>query len=173
MSLRITSVLVTYFFCMGLSYAHASEIDKFVETIQRLKPWAYADRDKFKAIADDYNRVGKDFQSVPVEDARQIVKQIADELPVGGDVETASKLYVLLRFYFAVPEYVERSEYRAFGGGWGVPEDDKGRLGTLWPLAVENNELQLTSQFRLFKGAAYRALDEFDHFNKNYGPRKQ
>ncbi len=172
MAKRFANILVALSFVM-IAPAHASDVEKFAEKIQKLEPWAFADRDEFKAIAADYNRIGKDFQSIPVEDAREIVKQIAAETPDDFDLETASKLYVLLRFYFAVPEYVERSEYRAFGGGWGVPDDGNDRLGVLWPLSVEDEQLKLTSQFRLFKGADYRPLDEFDHFNKKYGPRKK
>ena len=87
------------------------------------------------------------------------------------NVAAMSRLYVLNRYLFNVPEKA-RFEKGTFGGWMGVPADSEW-INLLWPFTIdEAGTLTLTGQFHGYMGDDYLALQEFDDFNKKYGGRK-
>ena len=87
------------------------------------------------------------------------------------NVAAMSRLYVLNRYLFNVPEKA-RFEKGTFGGWMGVPADSES-INLLWPFTIdEAGTLTLTGQFHGYMGDDYLALKEFDDFNKKYGGRK-
>lgn len=88
------------------------------------------------------------------------------------DVSAMSRLYVLNRYIFNVPEKA-KFERAAFGGWLGVPYNSQ-KVNDLWPLTFDKNgKLSLTEQFRGYSGDDYQALQEFDYFNEKYGLRRK
>jgi hypothetical protein len=90
------------------------------------------------------------------------------------DVDSMSRLYLLNRYIFDVPEKAEFSR-STFGGWMGVPHSSQ-EINLLWPLSFDRNgKLALTGRFAGYMGDDYLALEEFDHFKETYGqrPRKE
>lgn len=88
------------------------------------------------------------------------------------DVAAMSRLYVLNRYVFDVPEKAS-FERSTFGGWMGVPHDSQW-INLLWPFTVdEKGKLTLIGQFSGYLGEEYQALKEFDYFNEKYGVRRK
>lgn len=88
------------------------------------------------------------------------------------DVSAMSRLYVLNRYLFKVPEKAN-FERSTFGGWMGVPHDSQS-INLLWPFTVdEKGKLTLTGQFSGYVGDDYLALQEFNYFNEKYGVRRK
>jgi hypothetical protein len=84
------------------------------------------------------------------------------------DVESASRLFILNRYLFNVPEIAPISEPHF--GGWVIPHDDR-TANRLWPFRLKDGQLILIGGFQGYFGAKYDALGEFDFFRKVYGLR--
>jgi hypothetical protein len=88
------------------------------------------------------------------------------------DIHAVSKLYVLNRYIFAVPDTENPDGVRFFGGFRGEPEN-AGSMNMCWPLAVSGNDISIVGICHGYNGDYYDALEEFDYFRARYGPRFQ
>lgn len=122
-------------------------------------------------IVESCNRIRARF-SLP--DVRRAICAYHEYSIVQGGLEKAeafSRIFVLNRALFAVPEWVDRSGLQAWGGFVGVPVVD-GRVGLLWPLArTHSGGLVLAHPWRGYMGADYAGVAEFDYFARRFGPR--
>ncbi len=90
----------------------------------------------------------------------------------GFNVSAMSKLFVLNRYLFDVPEFVPLNQ-PGFGAFVGVPVHE-GLVNELWPWEVDSlGELRLTGFFRGYCGETFLALEEADAFRSRYGPRNR
>jgi hypothetical protein len=87
------------------------------------------------------------------------------------NIASMSKLFVLNRFLFAVPEK-EKFAAPFFGGFEGVPYTQS-EMNPMWPLSYGNGgHVRLSGRYSGYSGDNYRAVQEFDYFLKKYGRRK-
>jgi hypothetical protein len=88
----------------------------------------------------------------------------------GYDVDDMSRLFILNRYLFNVPDKVPIGAPH-FGAFAGVPSDAHS-VNDLWPLSFDaSGKLILSGNFAGYFGDDYLALEEFDHFAKKYGAR--
>ncbi len=123
----------------------------------------------------ELDKLGREFQKLSLEEARELVAiyhaKSFSETSYEDSALSESKVYVLLRFYFNVPEEELMEKTKSFGSWHGVPR--KGNtLNPLWPLSTTNGTLHVAGTFGGYYGPPYDALGEFDFFNVRYGPRK-
>jgi hypothetical protein len=86
--------------------------------------------------------------------------------------ERMSPIFLLNRYLFNVPSEL-RSYKRYYWGVTGVPVKE-GKVNWLWPFIQEKNGDIILKGFPIaFRGSEYFAIEEFDFFNKTFGPRKQ
>jgi hypothetical protein len=81
-----------------------------------------------------------------------------------------SKVYVLLRAVFNVPQEISREEAKTFGG-WVHPSvlQKSGSYDLMWPLGLnEKSEVIFVGQFEGYFGSEYDAMGEFDYFSSKY-----
>jgi hypothetical protein len=88
----------------------------------------------------------------------------------GVDLDALSRVYVLNRYLFEVPESAESGEGLRFGG-WIVPELETG-ADLLWPWSRSRRQLVLDGVFEGYLGHEYLALAEFDAFSERFGRRR-
>jgi len=89
----------------------------------------------------------------------------------GYNTDDMSKLYILNRYLFDLPEYVDINEPR-FAAIRGIPVD-KDKVNLLWPFEkTQNKELKITGIFKGYSGESLQALQEFDFFKNKYGVKK-
>ena len=87
------------------------------------------------------------------------------------DVSSMSRLYVLNRYVFNVPEKA-KFDRPTFGGWMGVPHNSE-EINLLWPLSYDQEgKLALTGQFGGYLGDDYLAIQELDYFRSIYGARR-
>lgn len=91
----------------------------------------------------------------------------ADEQPGGPSVAEMSRLFVLNRYIFNVPESAPLGSVRLFGGWRGVTTKP-GILNPLWPWKIVQGKKRLRGQFLGYSGDVYQALEEFDYFRKQF-----
>lgn len=167
----ILLAMLTGPFVLGIGFA--APADDFVKKVESTIPWA-AIKGDFTKHAESYDEIGREFQSFSMDEARHVVKVLQEHSrpEKGGDVYAESRIYVLLRFYFAVPEFEEPKKAKFFVG-FSVPVDDNGKVNVLWPLIrTKDKSLHLGSRFGQSLGPPYDALGEFEYFAKLYGPRE-
>lgn len=86
-------------------------------------------------------------------------------------IDNMSKLFILNRLVFAVPEG-EKFSGPFFGGWEGVPHAGH-EMNMLWPLALrKDGELILVGKYSGYTGHRHLAVEEFDHFLAKYGRRQ-
>lgn len=86
------------------------------------------------------------------------------------DLEALSKILLLNRFLFAVPQWVPVDT--PLFGSWRHSVEN-GQISLLWPFSVRSDgTLVLTGEFSGYTGEPYQAREEFDFFSKNYGQRR-
>lgn len=96
-----------------------------------------------------------------VQNSNQLDKQYHSNL---------STIFVLNRYLFKAP--IKGPDNISFGG-WVGASTDNTSVNWLWPLVISNDgNLELTGTLDGYAGPAYRAIEEFDYFNKTFGLRK-
>lgn len=140
-----------------------------VRILESCPAWSSANANKREIIA-SLQRLSTNQTSVLRSGIEQFVAKCQSENAY--DVGNMSKLFVLNRFVFSVPER-DRYDGPFFGGWEGIPHDQK-EMRILWPLShAKDGQLQLTGTFAGYSGHLYLAVQEFDYFLKKYGRRPQ
>lgn len=82
------------------------------------------------------------------------------------DLPPASKIFVLLRLLFDVPEDYPRDAARFFGSWRGslAHEDRSATVDLLWPLGYQDHQLVLKGTYFTYFGFPYDGLSEYDYF---------
>jgi hypothetical protein len=147
-----------------------------VERVKEASPWTSVTRNDLQGATTELDALGVEFQNFPAQDARAIIEQLSvdavSDVSPGEPFDSWSKMYVLLRYYFRVPQSERAEEVKRFGGWAGVPKNGE-FVDTLWPLKERpDGSLHLNDTFGGYSGARYDALGEFDHFDRMYGPRQ-
>lgn len=162
--------------CSRSQKMSTTRLDSFVQRVESTPAWILLTPDEFHERAGEIDALGMSFQKFSVEYARTIVMRLSERAMKrhnpGEPLDSLSRIYVLLRFYFRVPSW-EHSENAKYFGGWlGVPERD-GKVSLLWPLEEHTDgSVHLENACSGYMGDACNALDEFDYFRNKYGPRK-
>lgn len=95
------------------------------------------------------------------------------------DVPPASKLYLLLRLLFQVPEEHPSDDSRFFGDWIGIPagphqrDPDNTFTNLLWPLGYEDHNLVLKASYLNYRGFPYSGLAEYDYFSSRFQLREK
>lgn len=176
-TLHFPSRLMACFIFFGLMCGRclATEIADFIERVEASPAWAKFNEDELKKHAAEIDKLGQEFQSFSVEEAREIVRELQNlaflKRGLGEPIDSMSRVYVLLRFYYDVPEYEHKDKVKFFGGWSGIKEREES-FNILFPLSKgDDGKLHIVSAFEGYMGSGYNAVSESDFFNRKYGPR--
>jgi hypothetical protein len=175
---RFSCRLTTCFILLGFTCGRclASETSDFIARVEASPGWARLNEDELKKHAAEIDKLGRDFQSFSVEEVRDIVTELQKRASLkkeqpGEPIDSMSRVYVLLRFYYDVPEYEDKKKVKFFGGWVGIKEREE-RFNILFPLSKDDDgSLHTTGAFQGYMGPGYNAVSESDFFNRRYGPR--
>lgn len=148
---------------------------KFVSRIDAVKSWVSLTEMEIAKHEAEIEKLGLEFREFAIDEARHIVNELREmalkrKRPSEPE-ESLGKIYVLLRYYFKVPETEDPSRVKYFGGWVGVPMGE-GRVGILWPLGFDAVQgLQLQGSYKGYNGDTYDPVSEFDFFNERFGRR--
>lgn len=85
-----------------------------------------------------------------------------------------SKVFLLLRVMFLLPE-AEDPSHACFFGGWVIPwrvSKIESEVNLGWPVLWEGNTPKLVSEFNGYKGPPYRGEDEYMYYLNTFPFRK-
>lgn len=151
----------------------SKEVTNLIKLISEMPAWS----DLFVDNKNERGNVPEFLQQIALvstENIRQAMSayvEISKNSEMGYDVSAMSRLYVLNRYLFNVPDKVESQKTR-FGAFSGIPTEAN-TINELWPLSMNTNgKLILEGKFSGYFGESYLAVQEFDYFNELYGRRK-
>jgi hypothetical protein len=143
-------------------------VNRIIDLVNRCPDWT--------TIGDDEQRRHQlmttldDVSKNDIDDLRSVMAHY-QRCPEDNEA-AVSTLFLLNRYLFAVPEIAPISS-PCFGGWLGVPHDST-HVNLLWPFSFDTNgHLVLSASYRGYNGRPYRALDEFNYFQKAFGLRKR
>jgi len=144
---------------------------KFFQYVEALKPWtdgAYTQQDN--------NELRWNAQELQKLSTSEIMTGIEEYTQYyNGRIEPMSKLYLMMRMIFDVPQNTSMDQAKNFGG-WIKPEQQVSgeQTSLLWPLGYnENSQLTVKHNFMGYSGSVYDAPGEAMYFMENYGRREQ
>ncbi|WP_254507928.1 hypothetical protein [Anatilimnocola floriformis] len=173
--LSITIALALFICRVAISVEPTCSIAEFVKSADTLRVWESIPAAELPKHRDSFDRLGKEFQKFSTQDAKSIVMSLRDSaLAKQGATEpdaSFGNIYVLLRYYFDVPEFEDSADAKVSGGWVGIPSDGK-KINTLWPLARDaDSGVYLKHHCLAYKGPEYNPLAEFKYLNDKYGRR--
>jgi len=148
------------------------DLKSAIQEFSRIPDWTKLHRDNLPFEAKKITHVLNQYKHITPEEAEKLVSgllQIGDEF----DMENNGKVYLFNRVYCDVPSYVERDQWRFFGGWSGVPVTET-EVNALYPFTVKDDgTLELTGVFGGYFGSEYLGLEEFKYFLKRFGQRER
>jgi hypothetical protein len=151
------------------------EVQEVLELLTACKSWMlwYGDRKTAEGIMHSVRQIAQ----FPLTDMKEAIQEYARPTELFGeeerfgesDVVRWGKIYVLHRYIFDVPEKGAGCP-PYFGGFVGQSNQWPGMMA---PLAFDavTGKIILKYQSGGYRGAGFRAVEEFDHFLKVYGLR--
>lgn len=89
---------------------------------------------------------------------------------VPSPIPASSKLFLLLRVLFSVPETYERQSVRYFGSWITIPPapERSDAVNLLWPLGYQNGDLKLKASLGDVHSDYYNGIDEYNYFHSRF-----
>jgi hypothetical protein len=143
--------------------------DGLVTSLRRAPGWASIGRDgagERRELLEALTSVAKDRPEV----VRQAIVAYLTEEGSERHVDMWSKVYILNRIMFAVPQSEQIGKVEYFGGWVGAPHDTV-HWNLLWPVGIDDGVMRIDGDFSGYFGPEYRAIAEFDRFQGMYGLR--
>ena len=150
-------------------------LPKFFCMMREVPPWTTVNvnvpaetypLDKLKRVACFLLKQSERDRRVIVATYNIYARAHTDDLPI------SSKLYLLLRLIFDVPEEYSRNNAKFFGGWRGWLEErtlaEGGTANLLWPLGYQSQRLVLKGTLAGYYGLPYNGLGEYDYFASHF-----
>jgi hypothetical protein len=145
---------------------------KFFYMMDRVPAWTTVGFYELETYPlDDLKQIARFLLEQPEQDRRRMIAAYcAYAEPRTDDLALLSKLYLLLRLLFDVPE---DADVAAVFGGWmgeggPYPYDGSETINLLWPLGYQDHRLVLKSGLGQYLGAPYNGLAEYDYFASHF-----
>jgi hypothetical protein len=144
---------------------------QLIESFDRLSPWTTPE-DFGEREWKDYIKVAQVIQKSEPETVKSaltdFMKKAINEEYKG--YESESKIFLLMRIAFDLPEEAPEKARFSFKGWENWPEpDDQGYVSLAWPISWGGNLPKLEASYEGSMGQPYRAVEEYqyllDHFN--------
>lgn len=176
---RLRFLVKTVFIALGLVLlcTHLQlllSLPKFFSMMRKVSSWATIPMGGPTEAypLDELKQVARFLSKQPSRERRIMIVVYSIYAKAQGDDTASSKLYLLLRVLFDVPEAYPRDKAKFFGGwrGWlenrASPESDTANL--LWPLGYHDQRLALVDSMTGYFGLPYDGLGEYDYFASHF-----
>jgi hypothetical protein len=144
-------------------------LSSLATAFRTLAPWSAAADDLSSAEWDRYVAVAGEVERA---DPAEVDNALDELLGDGSGFEAEddeTRLFLLLRVVFDLPETARESERRSFKGwvNW-PPPDANGNVSLSWPITWEAGRPALVSPYEGSEGRPYAAVAEYRHFLASY-----
>jgi hypothetical protein len=151
----------------------SSQATMAITLIEQLPPW-----NTHRYTADDVrllNETARRLAALPGERVREAIEFMGAPELFPGNLETFSKLYLVLRALYRVSDDYPAAQTKGFGG-WMIPRGgnrrppgpDGDHISLLWPLKEKDGVIVEVTPFLGYVGAPYDALGEYDYFRQRF-----
>ncbi len=149
----------------------SAAVERLTAAFRRLAPWPH-DRDlsgeEWRLYADAARLV----QSSRQEDVERALILFLDEAAGAGGPDHETRLFLLMRVVFDLPDRAPAGDRRIFKGwiNWPAP-DAGGTISLSWPVTWGGARPSLAARFAGAEGPRYGALEEYRHLLARYSFR--
>jgi hypothetical protein len=149
------------------------QIKHILNTFEGVAPWTdgpYDDEKNHTLL-----QAAKALSKFPLQDVHNAILVYEHHHRLSENATQAlSKLYLLFRVFFIVPEAISRAEAKVFGG-WNHPSigrPDESTFQLSWAVQLNaEGQPEVRGLYKSYRGRPYDAVGEFEHFAKNFGRR--
>jgi hypothetical protein len=145
----------------------ATDADPLLDLIYKIPAWTLGyDSDKTERLTD----IARQLSKVSTAQLRSLLSLFVQK---ESSIDELSKVYLLLRVLYNLPEKADPKTVKVFGG-WVLPSNNSLNVpyNLSWPIATTHNNLIIVSgTFYGYLGTPYVAVAEFDYFNQNFTKR--
>jgi hypothetical protein len=173
--LLITALIVLHSIsCLMAEGDHDASVNRFVDVLKEIGKRKHFDLTQ-DALKREIIDLGSKIALLDRSHARLIIANYLTylkDLKVDEQMNGYMLIYIVNRIYFAVPEWIPKSEFRPFGGfvGWHRYDDEK--VNIRFPLNISpDGRMTIEAGNTSYMGPPYQGLAEFDFFSSKYPSR--
>jgi hypothetical protein len=143
-------------------------VSSLTAAFRTLAPWTQAD-DLSSAEWDRYLSVAGEVARADPADVEPALAEFLGERSGFEAAEDETRLFLLLRVVFDLPEQAPESERRSFKGwvNWPPPDAD-GNVSLSWPITWDAGRPTLVAPYEGSEGRPYNAVGEYRHFLERF-----
>jgi len=147
---------------------------EIIPLIRNLKPWPFEVSAFVVGDFQAYEKAAATLQAADTSEVSQALQDFRDSIRPDDPESDAleSRVFLLLRFVFDLPEEASLAQRRIFKGwaNWPAPGPD-GKVSLSWPLSFKGKSPQLLSGRAGSQGQAYAIEAEYQHFLDHFSYR--
>lgn len=140
------------------------------EEYNSLKTWP-TEGDLTNSDWNNYVRIAKLVQNTDSELVKKSMDAFISKITIDDPRdEYESKLFLLMRVVFKLPEAAPKEDLRSFKGwnNWSSSYLETDRANLSWPVSWKNGNPSLLSNYSGSEGLPYSASSEYEYFLKKY-----
>jgi hypothetical protein len=150
----------------------SSTVRSLLAAFRALAPWP-SDRD---LSAEEWGRYADAARLVQAADPAEVERALVrflDEASADAGNDNESRLFLLTRFVFELPERAPSAERRVFKGWVNWPEPDgEGNVNLSWPVGWRDGRPFLLARYEGSDGPRYAAVEEYRDLLSRFPFRK-
>jgi hypothetical protein len=172
------SIKLTLFLSFFLTYScmnkSKSTPESLIKSFNQLTPWT-SNLDWTSSAWKKYINTAIKVQEANQTDVEEAIKNFMEEAKkqpfIGYEIE--SKLFILLRIVFEIPQVASEKDRFSFKGWINWPKANEfGEINLGWPVKWINGQPNLESGYVGSEGKPYAALEEYQFLKMKYPFRK-
>lgn len=150
----------------------STSVPNLLAAFRALTPWTYDGHPagaEWRAYLDAARLVQ---QSTPT-DVERALARFLDEPDNLGGAENETRLFLLMRVVFDLPDRAPVGQRRVFKGWINWPEPDaEGHVSLTWPVAWQEGRPSLLARHEGSEGRPYAAVEEYRHLRAQFPLRR-
>jgi hypothetical protein len=155
---------------------HSVGVSRLVKLFWELPSWPTEERSfsggEWQQLIDTAAFVQRSDRDEVIEALTVFINDVTTDLRPGLVVGSESKVFLLLRIVFELPEDAPLDERRVYVGWLNWPRGENGRVNLAWPIEWNKGNLRLVDRLKGCVGSPYDAPAEYQHFLAHYGFRQ-
>jgi hypothetical protein len=147
-------------------------VPDFLSAFRRLTPWRHDSRFSEEDIS-AYERAARLVQRASPADVARALREFQAQSDPATRIDDETRLFLLLRFLFDLPEHAPAAQRRSYWGwvNWPAP-DAAGNVNLSWPLSFDGERPVLLAGFEGAEGSTDAVAEEYEDLRTRFPLRK-
>jgi hypothetical protein len=144
------------------------EVVQLTASLRALAPWTHAP-DLPAGEWDRYIATARDVQRADPPAVEEAIAEFLGERAGFEGAEDETRVFLLLRLVFDLPERAPADQREAYAGwvNWPPPADD-GTVSLSWPIAWRDGRPALVAPYEGAEGESYAGVEEYRRLRERY-----